>query len=131
MQRKFVVIRTDTEECTVAIVTVESRLVTEEQFLLVTKEQFLKAIQKAVTAWVKNSDEGKKALANAADDYNIGDLALDLDTKGEILLSDWGPKDIHYWLIQEGLIGINIKIYSDMCDWKFWEFDDHLVIKDN
>lgn len=125
MQRKFVVIRTDTAECTVAIVTVEG------QPRLVTKEQFLKAIQKAVTAWAKNSDEGKKALADASGTYNIGDLALDLDLKGKIQLSDWEPKDVHYWLLQEGLIGINVKIYSDMHDWTFWEFDDHLVIEDS
>ena len=45
---------------------------------LSTQDQVLAALRRGITAWVKNTDEGKKAWKYSGRDMNIGDVGSEL-----------------------------------------------------
>jgi len=78
--------------------------------------QLLKRFVEAVTAWVRNTQEGKEAYDQSDQDYNVGDLANDID-----------QPSLAPYLEAHGLLDLEIDIYSDDDFQNNWTSDTHLV----
>lgn len=76
------------------------------------------AVQRAVTAWVKQSEAGRQAFDNASEDFNVGDLANELSDPA--LQSE---------LKKQGVTHLVVDCYCDDLPAR-WEFDDLLVLDD-
>lgn len=68
---------------------------------LQTQELVMKAISKAVTHWVKTTDEGKEEWENSSHDLNIADLSN--------LISDY----LNSSLAKQGIYNLEIELYGD------------------
>lgn len=104
----FIVPRTSSDETTLA--TVHATLDEQE-----TMGEFQDRLMKAVTKWVRESDEGAQAWKNSMFDFNVGDLSNYTDNyilKG--------------FLKEQGIHEIKISTASSDCKGT-WEFDDLLV----
>jgi hypothetical protein len=76
------------------------------------------SIQRAITAWVKNSDVGRRAFQETDGDFNVGDLANEL-----------GDPALTAELAKERITHLTVETYCDVMP-TGWEFDDHLVVDD-
>ncbi len=48
-----------------------------------TKSEAMQRLTRAIEHWVRNTDEGRKAWLESSEDFNIGDLAGYLDSRGK------------------------------------------------
>ena len=71
------------------------------------------ALCSALTAWFRQTKEGRDSYEKSAKDYNVGDLACDLDAKS-----------LRPFLKAEGIAGLEITTYTG--DATGWEYDNHL-----
>lgn len=101
--------RISRDETTFAIVTVRQTADVK------TARQLVSRIQAAVTAWMQNTPEGKDALDETCHDYNVGDLANDL-----------GEPSLSRYLEAQGLLEVEIEIYSDEDYQDNWSYDTRL-----
>jgi hypothetical protein len=51
----------------------------------------MEQLEKAVTSWINEKDEGRRAYAQSSEDFNVGDLALEQKPD---LLEPWGVHDL-------------------------------------
>jgi hypothetical protein len=70
----------------------------------------------AVTAWVRDTEEGKEAYKESDRDYNVGDLANDVD-----------EPTLAPYLAAQGLFNVEIEIRSDEDFQDTWSYDTRLV----
>jgi len=104
---EFVISREGTKELTFAIVTAD---INNEN--LRDEMNFLEAVQRAVTRWVKGSDNGKKAWKLTCEDFNIGDM------------DNWtSDTNLKKCLCEEGIDLFNIRIISHSSICKNWMYD--------
>jgi hypothetical protein len=55
-----------------------------------TMEEVLSRVQSAVTDWIIETDEGKRAWQDSVEDFNVGDLSLELCAQLHEHLRSWG-----------------------------------------
>jgi hypothetical protein len=84
--------------------------------LVYSANQLLNRVQAAVSEWVRTTDAGKNVYEDSGGDYNVGDLANDLD-----------DKDLRRCLESQGLFHVDIDVYSYDDAAVLWSFDTHLV----
>ena len=104
------VIRGSRDETTFAFVTVRR---TPDVH---TARQLLQRFAEAVTAWVRNTKEGREAYEQCSQDYNVGDLANDI-----------GQHSLCPYLKAQGLLDVKIDVYSDDDFQDNWTYDTRLV----
>lgn len=104
------VLRSSRDETTFAIVT--SRKTAQVR----SARQLVHCFTEAVTAWVRSTPDGKDAYQESARDYNVGDLANDID-----------DPTLKPYLEAQGLYDVEIEIYSDEDFQDNWAYDTHLV----
>lgn len=107
----FVVQRVSNDCKTVAIVTSQ---VDHER--MGDESNFFSSLMAAVTEWVRTTTDGKKALKNSAQDFNVGDLTNE-QPFSHIFTTI---------LAKHGIRELNIKTY-DQATMGYWQYDDALV----
>ena len=65
-----------------------------------TKEDALNRLERAVTKWIRETNEGKAAWRESSEDLNIGDLAAYFDARGNVVAS------LKPFLKQEGILNV-------------------------
>lgn len=56
----------------------------------------MEQLQKAVTSWINEMGEGRRAYAQSSEDFNVGDLALE---QKPYLLEPWGVYDLRVRIV--------------------------------
>jgi len=113
---RMIIPRVNREETTFAVI----------EFAGLKRHELQAAVQRAVTEWTRNSEEGRRAYANSGEDFNVGDLANELSGAGP-LRDKTDP--LHNALIKQGLTHLSVDVFCDDQP-TGWEFDDHLVLED-
>ena len=65
-----------------------------------TEENSLDILQRAITSWINETEEGKEAHAISCYDFNIGDLAL---YQFDDLLLNWGINNLKITILEINL----------------------------
>lgn len=86
---------------------------------LQTQELVMKAISKAVTHWVKTTDEGKEKWENSSHDLNIADLSS--------MTPDYFWSSLAKPLAKQGIYNLEIKLYGDDDYPESYNYDTVLV----
>lgn len=73
---------------------------------------FLRAVSRAVTQWVKETEEGKVAYCDSSEDFNVGDLSLYLD-----------DPDLINFLRKEGIYNLKIHTEDVREGNQYWTYD--------
>lgn len=107
MKYQTLVVRGD--QSTVAIVKADVGV------MLINDTAFFAAIVRAVTEWVKYTEEGKEAWERSSNDFNIGDLSGEL---GGSLLN---------YLSKQGIENLDITTFSTTNGNRVWTYDTLLV----
>ena len=107
---RALVLRSSCDETTFSIVTARK---TQQVWCA---RQMVHAFCDAVTAWVQNTPEGRKAYEESDSDYNVGDLANDIDDRA-----------LAPYLAAQGLRDVEIEVVSDEDFQNNWTFDTHLI----
>lgn len=82
----------------------------------------------AVTAWALNSVKGRRAMTNSSFDFNIGDLASEIETmEGESCAND--PSELLHYIQQQGIHSLSIET-ADAQEVHYWDYDDKLFDED-
>jgi hypothetical protein len=115
MNQRIIIPRVSRDETTFAVV----------EFGGVKREELKNAIQRAITDWVRNSEDGRRAFAASGEDFNVGDLAEELPGFRGSLAP--GADPLAAALIKQGLTYPSIDTYCDDQP-SGWEFDDHLTL---
>jgi hypothetical protein len=122
----FVVFRNSREERTVAVVTAQ----VTPPLRLRGSAGFLKALKSALTAWVRETDEGRRAWKNSSEDFNVGDLSTFMvwrtnTKKGE----PWYemPRTLTPYLKDVGILQLQVETYCDTDVAANWDYDTVLV----
>jgi len=110
MTHRFVIVRTGEPE-TRAVVEVESETLQ--------RRETVDAVSRAITAWVRNTAEGKNAYADSSEDYNIGDLSQDQE-----------DPTLQPFLRAEGIERLTVEIQAEDEADEYWTYDFHLVDDD-
>ena len=95
-----------------------------------TVEDLFKAINKSVTEWIENSEEGLDWFVNiTSEDANIGDLSSYMDGGFSSPLDDTIDKhpkdDIENYLIKNGIIALFMKTFGNEKE-NNWSYDTHI-----
>ena len=108
-QDVFLVFRQDRDSKTVAVVKVDFK---SEPY----GEKYLRqAITRAVTQWIKSTDEGRCAWKQSSEDFNVGDL------------SAWQSSPVlGRFLVDNGVYSLVIETY-DAKTVGDWQYDDVLA----
>lgn len=107
---RAVVIRSSTEENTLACVTVRKTETVRHP------GQLLSLFRNAITAWVRETKEGREAYDNSSRDFNVGDLAVIMPNP-----------QLQYYFNGQGLYDIEIETISSTDFQDDWTYDTHLV----
>lgn len=108
---EFVVVREANDEATLA--RIEASVTNPE---LVYEKNFLRALIKAVTEWVKSTEDGKSAWEGTRHDFNIGDLADEI-----------GDEALERCLKHEGIRYMSIQIETNDHRCRHWTYDTVLA----
>lgn len=110
---EFVVKRNSCEETTLAMVYAE---VNSKKLL--DENHFLDALQKAITNWVRTTDDGKDAWLESCKDFNVGDLSQQRIFEGSSL---WDK------LLEVGIRNLRIETlcHTSLC--QSWTYDTVLA----
>lgn len=108
-----VVLRTSLDELTFAVV--EANV--DDYF----HGDLLRAVQTAVTRWVKMTPEGAEAWERSAEDFNVGDLSLELSDGGE-------RSTLRHYLASQGLFDVSVEPQVHNAASRDWTYDMVLVI---
>ncbi len=116
---RFVVLCGDTEDgVTLAVVAAQVSDPT-----LKVEGHFLAALRAALTAWVNGTDDGQGAWEASSHDFNIGDLAIELE--------DWnaGPSqdDLMQCLQAQGIHDLSVRVIDEGSACQDWVYDTVLV----
>lgn len=76
----------------------------------------LPALRKALADWFE-TDDGKDALENSSDDFNVGDLSQE----------DCRRKPLADFLAKQGIHGLDVEVYSGTDYDDDWTFDTVLT----
>jgi len=85
-------------------------LVVTTQPTITTTNELITAIRKGVANWMLNTEEGKKFLNYAGDDFNIGDL------------TSCNDKELLNYLTVQGIISLKLEDYDEV-----YEYDTSLA----
>lgn len=116
---EFVVVRDSTEEATFGVVTAE---VGKKKLLV--EGYFLEALRKAITRWVRNTEEGAKAWMASSEDFNLGDLSCQ-DTRFCRLTK--AGSDLGRELAKVSIFNLRVEVICTEHGCKFWCYDTVLV----
>src|SRR5258708_2798864 len=100
MNPKMIVPRVSRDETTFALV----------EFAGVARQQVKAAVQRAVTDWIKNSDEGRRAYANWGQSFNLRDLSIELPNPPRWLTKQ---TTLERALLKQGLTYLSVETYYD------------------
>lgn len=81
--------------------------------------KFLAALKRAITKWVKSTEEGKKAFEYSCEDFNVGDLSSYTDSPY-----------LTYYLHEEGIHELEISAYASDSGNMNWNYDTPLCNAD-
>ncbi|MCK9433731.1 MAG: hypothetical protein M0R32_02655 [Candidatus Cloacimonetes bacterium] len=107
---EFIVPRESKDENTYATIKAE----VDPSASLNLADHFKEALIKAVTQWIRSTDEGKELYFSTSEDLNIGDLA-----------SEGISKKLWKELKKVGIFAMSIKTNS-ICEEHNWNYDAHL-----
>mgnify|MGYP003406004441 CR=1 len=76
-----------------------------------------RAIEAAVTEWVKTTQDGKDAYNRSAADFNVGDLSTE----------DYQSGELNRILREHGIDDLDIEVEANQHPQTDWTYDMHLV----
>ena len=83
---------------------------------IINDSTFCISVIKAVTRWIKGTQEGESALNRSSNDFNVGDLSNELDNP-----------DLQAYLAEQGIENLEINTYDCGFGNLFWDYDTVLV----
>ena len=88
-QKKITILRSSDEEITYAVLECTTSHKMGDELLL-------DCFRKAITRWMDETEEGKKAWEESCEDFNVGDLVFHVDNNKELrdILESWGIYDV-------------------------------------
>jgi hypothetical protein len=111
---RFVVLREDTRDgATLAIVTARVPPDTADEI------GFRDALTSALTAWMRETDDGRAAWEASSHDFNVGDLATHVEGVT--------PDSLRLYLEERGIHDLSVSIIDENVPCRSWMYDTVLA----